>query len=349
LDTANLDEASLHFRRGEDEFTARRARTALDAFNLAEKAGHDPDECAAYRWQCRMLLGDFEGAWIESDAIAARNREDPNALWDGQPLDNTRLVIRCLHGYGDAIQFLRYAELLRPRVRQIIVETHPEMVSLVRWMPFVDRVATWDGGQAPKSLEWDRQIEVTELPRAFRTTVDTVPARIPYIDVPEGARAASRRNLGVGGPKIGLLWASSSWNPDRCMSLNQLLPAIEGVSARFFSFQRGTARDEMYRVAAGPPIHDTSLHSPEIADTAADLTHMDLLITVDTMAAHLAGALGVRVWTLLPFEADWRWMVGREDTPWYPSMRLFRQERAGDWGPVVRRVNAELMRRRFDR
>jgi hypothetical protein len=332
--------AEREFQRGVLEFANRNLIVAIGAFNGAESLGYNRNECAAYRWQCWMLLVRFEDAWRESDLISARSDPDPHALWDGRPFEDERVIVRCLHGYGDAIQFIRYAETVRRSAARVIVETHPEMVTLLARVPFVDDVIAWATATSLPRDTWDRQIEVTELPRAFRTTVATIPGVIPYIHVTQEAQARSRRLLGEPrGFKVGLVWASSMWNPARCIRLAELEPVLQCEGCAFYSFQRGLEREQMSNYA----LHDTSLHSPEIVDTAADLLNMELLITVDTMAAHLAGALGKPVWTLLPYEADWRWMLDREDTPWYPTMRLFRQEIQGEWGPVVSRLARELL------
>jgi len=218
------------------------------------------------------------------------------------------------------------------------------MVSLLARLPSVDEVTTWAGRRAPQREDWDQQIEVTELPRAFRTALATIPADVPYLGVSSCARRRSARNLGGcrRTKRIGLVWASSTWNPARSIPLASLLPVLKSSGCSFYSFQRGPRREELDSLPSLYQIHDTSRHSPEIVDTAADLLNMDLLITVDTMAAHLAGALGRRVWTLLPWEADWRWMLNRCDSPWYPTMRLFRQPSPGNWEPVVNRVAREL-------
>ncbi len=290
-----------------------------------------------------MLLGRFEEAWRASDRIAQLGLPDRHRLWDGRPFAGQRVIIRCLHGYGDAIQFLRYARLLRRDAARVIVETHPEMVSVLRGMPFLDEVITW---AADPYTDWDRQIEVMELPRAFRTTLATIPAEVPYLSVWPQCLERSRSALGPAEtPRIGVLWAASGWNPARSMPLGELLPVLRLPSLAFYSFQRDAPRLEL--AALDPPlaIHDTALHSHDIADTAADLMHMDLLICVDTMAAHLAGALGKPVWVILPYAADWRWMLDREDSPWYPTMRLFRQPQPGDWRTPIERI-AGLLRAR---
>ncbi|HVV45466.1 MAG TPA: hypothetical protein VHC72_09675, partial [Bryobacteraceae bacterium] len=191
--------------------------------------------------------------------------------------------------------------------------------------------------------DWDQQIEVTELPRAFRTAADTIPREIPYLDIPPHAVLQSRAALGEDeAPKVGLVWASSDWNPARSMTFGEMEPLLDAGDCSFFSFQRGRQRAELALLPPARMPYDTAAHSHEIADTAAALMNMDLLITVDTMAAHLAGALGRPVWTMLPWEADWRWMLDRQDTLWYPAMRLFRQPAPGDWRPVIEYVAAEL-------
>jgi ADP-heptose:LPS heptosyltransferase len=204
-------------------------------------------------------------------------------------------------------------------------------------------VTTWTGPAALQAGDWDQHIEVTELPRVFRTTLSTVPAKVPYFDISQEAQERSRRMLGgTRRPKVGLMWASSDWNPARSTTLSELIPILSAAPCDFYSFQRGRQRAELAELSLPFHIHDTAQHSPEILDTAADLMNMDLLITVDTMAAHLAGALARKVWVMLPWQADWRWMLNREDTPWYPSMRLFRQPVEGDWRPAVTRIAAEL-------
>ena len=168
--------AELAFRHAVRSFSERDLPVAF-RIARAVRRDNDPDadRCAAYRWYCWMLLGEFEHAWRESDLIAARGTPDANCLWDGLPFTDKRVVIRCLHGYGDAIQFLRYARFVRQEAARVIVETHPEMVSLLARLPFVDHVTSWTNGSIPRE-DWDQQIEVTELPRAFRTSASTIPA-----------------------------------------------------------------------------------------------------------------------------------------------------------------------------
>jgi hypothetical protein len=284
-----------------------------------------------------MLLGRFEEAWRESDKIATLGARD-RGLWDGLDFTGKRVLIRCLHGYGDAIQFIRYARLMQDRAESVIVQTHPQLMSLFCGVSFPDRIATWG-----EDLSWDQEIEVMELPRAFRTTVTTIPCETPYISVEQKYCERSRRILGQWQrPRIGLLWEGSYWNPARNIPFTELMPIFEIPGADFYSFQRGPARSEIAPLARRMKIRDLSGDSPDVVLFAADVLQMDLLITVDTMGAHLAGALGKPVWMLLPFESDWRWMLDRSDTPWYPTMRLFRQPVLGDWRRPVQQIVHEL-------
>jgi hypothetical protein len=323
--------------------SARHISGALDFLHRAESSGHDPDECAGYRWLCLMLAGRFEEAWRESDRIAARGGPDPYRLWDGQPFTGKRVLIRCLHGYGDAIQFIRYARLLRRDAARVIVQTHPQLVSLFRGVPYADDVITWPDDPLDDARQWDQQIEVMELPRAFRTTLETIPREVPYLFV-RGVRSRIPPRPG-NKPRIGLQWGSSDWDHTRSLRLDDLSPILDNADFEFYSFQRGPQRGELTPLQPPGSIVDVSGDSPEIVEAAADLMNIDLLITVDTMLAHLAGALARPVWVLLPYAADWRWMLDRHDSPWYPTMRLFRQPSPGAWQCPIREIAAALRKR----
>lgn len=329
---SNLDAARFAMQR-------RNVWEAIEQFHLAERAGHAPDECAAGRWECWMLLGDFERAWAESDRILELKGSQTESLWDGSSLAGKRVLIRCLHGLGDAIQFIRYARTLRALESRVWVETHPELVDLFNQCPEIERAMTWADGSSKHFFDWDCQIEVMQLPYAFRTTRGTIPGSTPYLNVSAEAVESSYRRLHKepGKMSIGILWGSSEWNPARSIPLVEFSGLAKLPQVSLYSFQRGCKRDELQTFCSTFQVHDTADGAIDIADTAADMMNMDLIITVDTMAAHLAGALGREVWTLLPFEADWRWMSGN-NTPWYPTMTLFRQTTPGDWKPVLERV-----------
>lgn len=261
-------------------------------------------------WMDAMLHGDFERAWSLSDL-------SPNCPHHLEDLAAKRILLRCDHGLGDTIQFIRYAPLLRSAAGHIIAHVQPRLVPLVRRLPEIDRVFTWNEPW-PRG-EYDCEIEIMDLPYLFRTTLDTIPREVPYLSVDPAL-------LGPPTGGIGLQWSAGEWDAGRSLPVSALAPlhCIPGV--RLVSLQDGP-------------------YTPDVTATAAAIMGLDLVITVDTMVAHLAGALGKPVWVLLPYEADWRWMLDRGDSPWYPTMRLFRQDETRHWAPVMDRVRQALVLR----
>jgi len=336
MSSTNFQEDRVHdpvriFESACQQLERRLVRTALRLVNAAEASGFDRVECAALRWQCWMHLGCWESAWRESDAIAASGRSDPSRVWDGRSWAGQRVLVRGLHGLGDTIQFLRFATHLRSSARSVALQVHPQLVSLVREVDGIDCAFTW--GQ--RDPEWDVQREMTELPRAFRAQQNSIPAAVPYVRVPEERLVWAR---GVIGPRrlsrIGLAWTAGGWNPTRSIPLEQFAPLLL-LPCNVYCLQKGAD-------IAGSSLLELESFAPDVLHTAALILQLDLVITVDTMTAHLAGAVGVPVWILLPFQADWRWMLGRRDSPWYPTARLFRQRRPGEWAPVIESVRRSL-------
>jgi hypothetical protein len=286
-------------------------------------------------WTLHMRRGEFEAAWQISDAVLRARAGVPCShlprhfqyFWDGQPLDDKRVLVRCYHGLGDTLQFIRYAPLLKSRAREVIVWTQPKLIPLLHTVSGIDRLLPLHEGDP--DVEFDVSVELMELPHVFRTTVETIPAEVPYLhltpaSLPRGANLA-----------VGLNWAGGDWNENRSIPFAALqsLIGIRGID--WYVFQRGKDLDHW-------PKKLGTISAGELRDEAKLLAALELMISVDTMTAHLAGALGVPVWTLLPKDADWRWMEKRDDSPWYPTMRLFRQERDNDWTTVIANVNTAL-------
>jgi hypothetical protein len=324
-----------------EHLRARRIAEALRCFEKCEFR-----EAASDIWFCHMLAGDFEGAWRTADEI---ERSWPSRVWNGDGFEGRRVLIRCVHGLGDTIQFIRYArELKRAGAVSVVAQMHPELVELVSTATGLDSAITW--GPRPA---FDTEIEVMELPWAFRTRSSGVPAHVPYLFPGEEPVARRARRFGVQSGddeklRVALIWTSSKWDETRSAPLDAFESALAEVpGVAFCSLQHGPKHIE----AAGRGwLRYDGEQSSDILDTAADLMNADLLITVDTMAAHLAGALGRPVWVLLKYEADWRWMTARCDSPWYPTMRLYRQPRPGDWATPLERMAAtlaELSRNRY--
>jgi hypothetical protein len=331
------------FSAAQEFLKQRRVDHAIDLFHRAEKLGFDASECASARWDCWMLSGRFERAWEESEAIARTGVKDPHRFWDGRPWAGKRVMLRCLHGLGDTIQFIRYAPLIRESAKSLVVQVHPELVTLIGGIPGIDRAITWGESVEPEPDDWEVQMEVTELPRAFRTTAHSLPSAVPYIRVPDERIAWASRLVGpADGLRIGIVWQSGPYNPARSISLDCLKPIFCSGRHKFYSLQKGV---DVRELRDPPPVLDVQLYTKDVQDTAALMLNLDLMVSVDTMTAHLAGALGKPVWILLPFDADWRWMLERSDTPWYPTARLFRQSRPGDWSDMVETI-AERLRGR---
>ncbi len=333
--TAELDQA-------EDLLRRRRVVEAIAHFDTAEQIGADPDACCAGRWQCFMLLGDFSRAWLESDSVG---RTKPEFLWDGSSLHGRRIIVRCLHGLGDAIQFLRYAPLMREQCSSLVVEVPPAMLELAPFFDGVEQIITW-GKRAPSvPPEWDAQVEVMELPYLFRSTVSSLPASKSYLRLPDAiVREPQPSMRNKPGLRVGIVWSAGEWDLSRsipCEMLEPLLSIGRGVS--FLSLQRVEDNIAWFEKAREIGLETHALPRNGLLAVALAIANLDLVITVDTMAAHLAAAMGVPTWVLLQHAADWRWMLERSDSPWYPSMRLFRQRIQGDWTEVLEDVRGRLL------
>jgi hypothetical protein len=358
------DDPAIHYLRGEALFLQRRLDEALDAHaaatRLAIQAGADRGTAMSglvpgdFGWMSHMLRGDFESAWRLADADRDRRRRagitgadwprHMRPVWDGGGLSGTHVLVRCYHGLGDTIQFARYLPLLAERAALVRIEVQPELIGLLRSLPGnVDPVPLGGQEHPPARFGCDAEIDITELPHAFRTTLGTIPVAIPYLSVePERSEAAARRLSEMPGRlRVGLVWAAGAWRPERSVPLDRLarLSKIPGVA--LVNLQRGPEYRSWRESPAALPMIEV-FASDEIADTAATIANLDLVITVDTMVAHLAGALGAPVWLMLHFAADWRWLLDRSDSPWYPTMRLMRQKRPGDWDGIVTEVTTAL-------
>jgi len=288
------------------------------------------------QWVQAMRRGDFAAAWNISDAqLHTRGTQDHTKLprhfqniWDGSSLSGKRVLVRCYHGLGDTIQFIRYAALLKEAAAKVIVWTQPSLIPLLQTVKGVDQLLPLHDGVP--DVEYDVDVELGELPHVFRTTLTNIPAEVPYIFVEPAVLRDDGRF------RVGLIWASGDWDTRRSVPFSEIqrLGQLSGIDWHILQRDHWRAGwdGKLGTISGG----DNPL------DDARVMRALDLVISVDTMTAHLAGALGQRTWTLLPFEADWRWMVERDDSPWYPTMRLFRQKEEGRWDGVIHQVVREL-------
>ena len=316
---------------------------AIAMFHRAEPAVRDPDRCAGGRWMAHMLRGDLPAAWQESDAIRRRGRPDPHRFWNGESISGKRVMLRSLHGFGDAVQMFRFLPRLAEQAASLVVEVAPRLVPLAPCFAGMGEVITW-GEHAPKvSPAWDVQLEVLELPYALRVSVDDLGPQQGYLRLPEAERVRARRLLrGQRQPNVGLVWSAGEWNPTRSVPFAEMSTLLETPGVTFWSLQGEPERSIWLTSRGDARCRDSFVCGEGLLSMAAAVEQLDLLITVDTLAAHLAGALGVPCWLLLQRRADWRWMVARDDSPWYPSLRLWRQAKDGGWCELLTRVQNEL-------
>ena len=287
-------------------------------------------------WFAHMRRGDLEAAWRVSDEVLRRGAGLPRThlerheqpVWDGTPLDRRRVLIRCYHGLGDTLQFIRYAPLVRAVASEVIVWAQRELIPILRTAPGIDRLEPLHDGAC--EVGYDVDVEVMELPFVFRSTLDTLPADVPYLHAPMAPLERDGRVM------VGLVSRAGDWGTPRSVPLEALAPLAElpGISVRLLHPTAEGRREGAFHCPGG---------TDSILGTASVMRALDLVISPDTMPAHLAGALGVPVWTLLRQAADWRWLHERDHCAWYPTMRLFRQEQAGEWAPVVARVTDALV------
>lgn len=289
-----------------------------------------------------LLMGHFKPGWQEYEwrwqGSELPKRDFAQPRWDGFWLDGRRILLYAEQGLGDTLQFLRFVPLVWEAGGTVIVECQPRLAPLLETLPSIDTVIPAGSPLPP----FDVQAPLLSLPRIFRTTLETIPQPARF-QVDPKRLAAMRKRIGRARRKIGLVWAGNPvhrHNPyrDRSVGLASFAPLAQVPGLAWFSLQRGP---EAAQLSSPPPgLRITSLEedSTDIIDTAAAIMHLDLVISVDSMLPHLAASLGKPVWVLLPFASEWRWLLEREDSPWYPSLRLFRQSRPGDWAGVIQRV-----------
>ena len=307
------------------------------------------------QWNLALLklrLGDFTGGWKQYEwrwqraENASRFVRCAEPLWLGEtPIAGKTIYVHHEQGSGDTIQFVRYAPLLAEQGSRVILEVPPSLKSLVARMqtPQISIIAS--GEKVPP---FDLHAPLMSLPLAFHTELASIPAQVPYLSAAEEQIADWRARLPeTPGLRVGLVWSGNVTHRDdhnRSIALSRLAPLLETAGVQFVSLQK-ELREADARVLAGEPrLVDLGCDFDGFDDTAAAVAGMDLVISVDTSVAHLAGALGKPVWILLPLCPDWRWLTEREDSPWYPTARLFRQPAIGDWESVIAKVGGALQR-----
>ncbi|WP_158816239.1 DUF6165 family protein [Methylocapsa sp. S129] len=321
---------------------------ALAAFDEAVRLG-DVDSISN-RGCLLLMLGDFEQGWegYESRWLAGKSLKDALGVkfpdWSGKVVAGERLLVMNDHGLGDTIQFSRYV-VLAARAGAEVTFLCPK--KLHRLFAAYDGVRLVDEIQASETF--DAQIAVSSMPRAFGTRLESVPAPVPYLKPEEALLAKWATRIGAHGFKIGISWQGNP-NPEADIGRSVPLAAFASLAAlpnvRLISIQKGVGSEQLVNLPPGMAVEtlgaDFDAGPDAFVDTAAVIAHVDLVVTCDTSIAHLAGALGAPVWVALKHVAEWRWLRERADSPWYPSMRLFRQSERGDWSGLFARITAAL-------
>jgi len=296
-----------------------------------------------------LVTGQWPEGWDEYEwrwhrmKSAAYHRGIPESRWTGEPLGGKTILLYAEQGAGDAVQFVRYVPLVKAGGAKVVVECHAELVSLFESVDGVSEVYA-RGTALPR---YDVACPLLSLPSVFRTTMGSIPGGVPYLfaDPHRGARWRRALEPYRGRLRVGLVWAGSAAHVNdrkRSLAPGLLAPLVSMTGVQVFSLQKGASGDSRGANAGGASIVDWTDALHDFADTAALISELDLVIAVDTAVAHVAGALGKPVWVMLPFAPDWRWHLGRGDTGWYPSMRLFRQPMPADWDSVISSVCREL-------
>lgn len=344
------DFADAHLNLALAHRAFNRIEAAIGSARAAIARAPDQAEAHTLLGYCLLLQGRLEEGFAEyewrtlmADFTSPRRTFDTPA-WDGRDPAGLTLLVHDEQGVGDAIQFVRYAALLRRRGARVIVECNTQLTRLFTAMPGIDGTV----GRFSPPPPHDAHVSMLSLPHLLGTTLDTVPAEVPYLAAEPELAAAWRDRMGPRrGLRVGLVWAGNpEFKDDRNRSpgLRAVLPLLGVPGVEVFILQKGGGRAELDTLRDRLPggVVDLGPSIGNFADTAAIMENLDLVISSCTAPPHLAGALARPVWTILPFNCDWRWMTAGSATPWYPTMRLFRQERRGDWEPVVGRVRAAL-------
>jgi len=296
----------------------------------------------------RLCAGDFLGGWAKFEARLRPHggtlaRQFESLPWRGEtPLKGRSILLHAEDDLADTLQFVRYVAPVVAAGARVVLEVQPELADLMAGVAGVAAVVS----QGEKVPAHELNCPLPSLPRAFSTTLDTIPAAMPYIRASAQRVKAWKTVLQqVKSPRVGFLWASdldSKTGRDRSIALEQFLPLLEHPRARFVSLRGKLQRSEATLLGQQAGFSPLSAELRGFTDVAAVLSLLDLVVTIDGPIAHLAGALGRPVWILLPFQSDYRWMLNRDDSPWYPTATLFRRPAVGDWDSVIAAVRQAM-------
>jgi len=321
---------------------------ALDLFNAVLKINNEIVEAHYNKAHCHFLLGNLEEGWKEYEWRFKHKdfnkRTFSKPVLKNQDVKGKNILVFDEQGLGDSIQFVRYLKLLKQLNCKVIFECDPRLALLYKNMDGVDRLILRESNSSEPKIDYDYQIALLNLPLFFKTNLENIPSEVPYIKPDQALVEKFGKILSDNDSfKVGLVWGGNpkhTGDKKRSCPLKEFSPLFSLKGVRFYSLQMGLPLKQLKDSAY--PVADLSEIINDMPDTAAFIENLDLVISVDTSVAHLAGAMAKNVWLLLPFLPDWRWMLNRSDTLWYPSMYLFRQKKLGDWNGVFEEVKREL-------
>jgi Flp pilus assembly protein TadD len=323
-----------------------REREALKCYNEALRIDSGRMKIRLCRAMAWLQMGDYLRGWDEYEwrlqcpGQTVAKLAEP--LWNGEPLNGQTILIIAEQGLGDTIQFIRYVTLVAQRGGRVTVACRKPLQRILATCPGVENVLS----EKDRIPSFSCYSPLMSLPRVFGTSLYTVPAQVPYLFPDEGLISRWRKEFeSTPEFKLGVVWQGNPQHRKdrpRSFRLNNLEPFSRITGVRLFSLQKGYGAEQISELDGRFQVTDLSVHLDDLVDTAVVLKNLDLLITADTSVAHLAGALGVPTWLAIPAAADWRWLREREDSPWYPSLRLFRQRESGAWDELFGRMATTL-------
>jgi Flp pilus assembly protein TadD len=351
----NPKDGKLENNLGSCLLAMQRPAAAIEHYRRAQALAPDYAMAHYNEGTALLLAGDYLAGWQKYEwrwsvpELGPSPHERTRSLWLGDgDVSGKTILLWSEQGQGDTIQFGRYAPLLVERGARVILLVKPSLLSLMKTLAGPVEVLA-AGEELPA---YDLQCPLMSLPHAFRTTLDTIPNRVPYL-APDAAKAARwmQRLLALPGRRVGLVWfggsplgmsAINNGDPQRSIPFSLMAPLAGVAGVSFVSLQLGTPALGTAPTPTGLKLHDWTAEIQDFSDTAALVDGLDLVISVDTSTAHLAGALGKPIWLMNRFDTCWRWMLDRDDSPWYPTLRQFRQPRPGDWGAVIAAIRGAL-------
>jgi Flp pilus assembly protein TadD len=371
LNLGNLFHELDLFDRAEHAFTQilSSAPGHMQALNNLGKLCHDTgrlgqaldfyDECLSRHPQhaqaqfnraaLLLAMGDYRRGWAAYEwrfrrpgAASVYPHRLSSPRWQGEDFQGRRLLVHCEQGMGDVLQFMRYLPWVKQSGGEVVVEVHPPLVPLLELQPDIDAVIAFDA-QQPPAIPHDLHIPLLSLPGLFHAGSDAIPNALPYIETGHRNAHLWKSHIRQDLFNIGLVWASSDTNPKRNLPLDRCRAWFQNPKLHFISLQKGRHSEDIAALQGErSPVTVLGHHLHSFLDTAGIISHLDLVISVDTAAIHLAGGMAMPLWALLPFSADWRWPRKGERSKWYPHAEIFRQSVPGHWDDAIAMVAAKL-------